>query len=364
MFRTTTATKQRRRFAAATALVGALALTLTACSDAGGSNGGEDDAEPSTSTSTAGEAPVEMTSVTLTLNFLAGGPNAGFMVALENGYYEEVGLDVTIQEGQGSGSTASLVAQGNSEFGYADGPSAMAVAAQEGDLVIVAPILQTNGFSVMSLAENGLETIQDLEGKSVALQPGTAQASLFDAVLAANDVDPGAVEIVNIDPSSLVGSLLQGSVDAITAGADSQGVQLREQGADINEIMYRDAGVPTIGLSMIVTNEFAEQNPELVAGFVAASLRGWDDVRNDPERAAEIVAGQFPEGAVADSIVGQLGVDIELLCSAGSPGLGKPAAETWQATYDLLVEYLDLPTDNPIDFYYTEDFLPEDLPAC
>lgn len=357
MFRTTTATAQRRRFAAATAIVGAFALALTACSDTGGGEG-------DTGASAGGDAPADLTPVTLTLNFLAGGPNSGFMVALENGYYEEVGLDVTIQEGQGSNSTASLVAQGNSEFGYADGPSAMAVAAQEGDLLIVGPILQTNGFSVMSLAENGLETIQDLEGTSVALQPGTAQASLFNAVLAANDVDPANVDIVNIDPSSLVASLLQGSVDAITAGADSQGVQLRDQGADINEIMYRDAGVPTIGLSMLVTNTFAEENPELVEGFVAASLRGWDDVRNDPEAAAAIVASQFPEGALEDAIVGQLGVDIALLCSEGSPGLGQPSEETWQATYDLLVEYLDLPTDNPIDFYYSNDFLPEDLPAC
>lgn len=364
MSRSSTPFARRRRFTATTALVGALTLALAACSGDSGDDGGSTGSTGDPGTTASPEAPAELTPVTITLNYLAGGPNSGFMVALEKGYYEEVGLDVKIQEGQGSGSTASLVAQGNSEFGFADGPSAMAVAAQEGDLLIVAPILQTNGFSVMSLKEKGLETIADLAGTSVALQPGTAQASLFDAVLAANDVDPASVEIVNIDPSSLVASLLQKSVDAITAGADSQGVQLREEGADINEIMYRDVGVPTIGLAIIVTNAYAEANPEIVKNFVAASLRGWDDVRNDPEAAADIVAKQFPEGAVAESIVGQLGVDIELLCSAGSPGLGKPSTETWQATYDLLVEYLDLPTDEPIDFYYSEDYLPQDIPAC
>lgn len=345
------ATARRSSLAAALIAAGSL-LTLVGCS-AG--------AAPA---ATNGSTPEELTPVTLTLNFLAGGPNSGFMVAQEKGYYEEAGLDVTIQEGQGSASTASLVAQGNSEFGFADGPSAMAVTSQGGDLINIGQILQTNGFSVMSLVDKGIESVEDLEGTSVAVQPGTAQASLFNAVLAANGVDPASVNIVNIDPSALVGSLLQGSVDAITAGADSQGVQLRDQGADINEIMYRDAGVPTVGLSMITARSWAEENPELVKAFVAASLRGWDDARNEPEEAARIVADQFPSGADASAITKQLAVDTDLLCSKGAEGLGRVTQETWQKTYDLLVEYLDLPTSEPVDAYFTNDYLPEELPAC
>lgn len=342
-----------RRTTVIAALTAAVVLALAGCASG--------DTEPE-SAATKPAGPLK--DVTLTLNFLAGGPNSGFMVALDKGYYEEEGLNVKIQEGQGSNSTASLVDAGNSEFGFADGPSAMAVTSQGGDLVNIGPILQTNGFSVMSLKESGIEEIADLEGKSVALQPGTAQASLFDAVLAANGVDPSTVNIVNIDPSALVASLLQGSVDAITAGADSQGVQLREQGAEINEIMYRDADVPTVGLSMITTNAYAAANPDIVKAFVKASLRGWDEARNNPEEAADIVVEQFPQGAIASSIVAQLDVDTKLLCSAGSPGLGALSAENWDATYDLLVKYLDLPTTLPITDYYTEDYLPQELPAC
>ncbi|MET0844014.1 MAG: ABC transporter substrate-binding protein [Mycetocola sp.] len=345
-----------RRTRIGTALIaGASALLLAACA---GSPAAQEGDKPSSG------APADLTDVTLTLNFLAGGPNSGFMVAKEKGYYEDAGLNVKIQEGQGSGSTASLVAQGNSEFGVADGPSAMTVASQGGDLVNVGQILQTNGFSTMSLKDKGIEEVKDLEGKSVGVQPGTAQASLFDALLAANGVDKSTVNIVNIDPSALVGSLLQGSVDAITAGADSQGVQLKDQGAEINEIMYRDAGVPTVGLSMITGRSYAEENPKIVSAFVEASLKGWDDARNDPAEASEIVAKQFPQGADPEAIEKQLAVDIELLCSKGSEGLGKVAPETWQETYDLIVEYLDLPTDEPVDFYYTNDYLPKDLPEC
>lgn len=353
--------KKPRHLLAAGALAAA-ALALTSCGSGGDTGGavgntGTDGRSPNAS-------PVSTTDVTVTLNFLAGAPNAGFMVAKEKGYYKNAGLNVRIQEGQGSGTTASLVAAGKSQFGYADAPSAMAVAAQAGDLTIIGPILQTNGFSVMSLKKANIHSIKDLEGKSVALQPGTAQASLFDAVLATNGVEKSKVNIVNIDPSALVASLLQTRVDAITAGADSQGVQLRQQGADIDEILYRDAGVPTVGLSMITQGAYAKAHPEIVKAFVEASLKGWDDARNDVEKAAKIVVNQFPAGADENAIKAQFEIDKKLLCAPGSQGLGSVPDKNWNTTFDLLTKYVRLPADKPITNYYTNDYLPQKLPAC
>ncbi len=345
----------RRRLAALTAGGVAVAIALAGC---GGS--GSDSA--SSGKSSSSDKP--LTHVTVTLNFLAGAPNSGFMVAKEKGYYADQGLDVTIQEGQGSNSTASIVAGGKSEFGYADGPSGITVASQGGDLINIGPILQTNGFSVMSLKSSNIKKISDLKGKSVALQPGTAQASLFNAVLAANHVDPKSVNIVNLDPSALVASLLKGSVDAITAGADTQAVQLRDQGADINEILYRDAGVPTVGLSMLTQASYAKAHPDIVKAFVAASLKGWDAARKDQAAAAETVAKQFPNGAQVSSIKEQFAVDAKLLCAPGSKGLGEVPDKNWKTTYDLMVQYLQLPTTKPITAYYTTDYLPAKVPSC
>jgi NitT/TauT family transport system substrate-binding protein len=306
----------------------------------------------------------QLTPVTLTLNFLAGAPNSGFIVAKDKGYYAQAGLDVKVQEGQGSNSTASLVAGGKSQFGYADGPSAISVAAKGGDLVNVGPILQTNGFSMMALKSSGITSIQDLEGKSVALQPGTAQASLFNAVLAAGGLDPKTVNIVNLDPSALVASLIQKKVDAITAGADSQGVQLRNAGAEINEVLYRDAGVPTIGLSMITTSAYAKKNPEIVKKFVDASLKGWQYAVQNHSEAAEIVSKAFPQGADAKAITDQFAVDASLICPSSDSKIAGVAEANWTTTYDLMVKYLELPTTKPVTDYYTTEYLPKELPAC
>lgn len=346
----------RRRFTAAVALaVGA--LLLAACGSGGS-------ATPAATGSGTASAPAVLKAVTVTLNFLAAGPNSGFMLAKANGYYKDAGLDVTIQEGQGSGSTASLVAQGNSDFGYADAPAVMAVKAKGGNIKIIAPILQTNGFAIMSLKDKNLTKVADLKGKTLAVQPGTAQAALLGAILAANNLTEADLKIVNVDPSALVGSLLQGSVDAIAGGADAQGIQLADQGAKINSIMYRDAGVPTVGLSIVVSDSLLASDPATVKAFVAASLKGWDAARKDPAAAGKAVADQFPQAGKVGTFVTQLNVDIPLMCAPSAKTLGTVPAANWSTTYDLLAKYQALPTDKPIEGYYSTEYLPTDAPKC
>ena len=307
--------------------------------------------------------PAEMDEVRLTLNFLAGGPQAGFMYAKELGYYEEVGLDVIIEEGQGSATTAQLVATGGAQIGFADGPAAMQVRSQGGEVKIIAPILQTNGFALISLKETGIESVDDLRGKTLAVQPGTAQATLLEAVFEVNDLPRDEVEVINIDPAALVGSLLEGRVDAILAGADFQSVQIRDRGFEINEQFYRDIGIPTVGLSIIANDQMIQNEPDVLRRFVEASLRGWDAARDNPQAAAEAVVNQF-QVADPEQILKQLEIDLLLVCAPGAQTLGAPPEQNWQTTYDLMTEYLEFPTDKPITDYYTTEFVPADAPAC
>ena len=321
-------------------------------------------AEPTATTEAAKPTPpATKQDVKLILNFLAGGPQAGFMYAKKLGYYDEVGINLTIEEGKGSATTAQQVAAGQAEFGIADAPSAMAVRAKEGPIKVVSPILQTNGFALISLKEKNITKVADLVGKNLAVQPGTAQTALLDAVFLANDVDKTQVNIVNIDPAALVSTLIEGQVDAILAGADFQSVQIRDRGYEVNDIFYRDVGVPTVGLSIITRDEIIQNNPDLVSRFVEASLKGWDAARKDPDAASAAVVEQFVSGN-KEQILKQLNVDLMLICSEGAESLGAPSEETWNLTYDLLTKYQGLPTDKPITEYYTTEFVPEDAPTC
>ncbi len=312
---------------------------------------------------TTAAVPATKTKVKLTLNYLAGGPQAGFAYAKKLGYYDAVGIDLTIEEGKGSATTAQQIATGQTDFGFSDGPSVMQVRSKGGDIRIVAPILQTNGFAIISLKDKNITKPADLVGKKLAVQPGSAQTVLLDPILAANKIDPKSLNIVNIDPAALIGSLLQGQVDAILAGADSQSISIRDQGFQINEIYYRDVGVPTIGLSIATTDAMIKKDPVLVKNFVSASLKGWDAARKNPDAAAQAITDMFLAGN-KDANLKQLNVDLALLCAKGAKTLGAPPTDNWNVTYDLLTQYMGLPKDKPITDYYTTDFIPADAPPC
>ena len=299
----------------------------------------------------------------LTLNFLAGGPQAGFMIAKKLGYYKDVGIDLTIEEGKGSATTAQQVATGQTDVGFADAPAAMQIRSKGAPVKIIAPILQTNGFAIISIEGSGIKSPKDLVGKKLAVQPGTAQTTLLDAILAENKLDKGRLDIVNIDPAALVGALLEKKVDAILAGADFQSVQMRDRGFKVNDILYRDVGVPTVGLSIIARDDRLKESHDLYQKFVAASLKGWDEARKNPDAAAAAVTEQFPS-AGKDQILKQLNVDLMLVCAPGAASLGRVPDKNWQITFDLLTMYLSLPKEKPITDYYSTDFLPVNAPKC
>jgi NitT/TauT family transport system substrate-binding protein len=305
----------------------------------------------------------DLKAMTLTLNFLAGGPQAGFMYAKKLGFYQAAGINLTIEEGKGSATTAQLVATGQAQVGFADAPAAMQIRSKGGPVKIIAPILQTNGFAIISLEEQAIKSPTDLIGKKVAVQPGTAQTTLLDAIFATNNIAKDKVDIINIDPAALVGALLEKKVDAILAGADFQSVQIRDRGFKVVDLFYRDVGVPTVGLSVIARDDKLKGDPELYKKFIGASLKGWDAARKDPEAASAAVVEQFPS-ASKDQILKQLNVDLVLLCAPGATALGRVPDKNWQVTYDLLTKYLGLPTDKPVADYYSSDYLPADAPAC
>ncbi len=308
-------------------------------------------------------AAQDLKAMKLTLNFLAGGPQAGFIYAKKLGFYKDVGIDLTIEEGKGSATTAQLVATGQTDVAFADAPAAMQIRSKGAPVKIVAPILQTNGFAIISIEGSGIRSPKDLLGKRLAVQPGTAQTTLLDAILAENKIDKNKLDVVNIDPAALVGALLEKKVDAILAGADFQSVQMRDRGFKVNDIFYRDVGVPTVGLSIIARDDKLKENPDLYKKFVAASLKGWDAARKNPDAASAAVNEQFPS-ASKDQILKQLNVDLMLVCAPGATALGRVPDKNWQITFDLLTTYLGLPKDKPVTDYYSNDFLPANAPAC
>src|SRR5678815_2271340 len=102
------------------------------------------------------------TPVTFQLNWMAGGPNAGFAAAVAEGYYKDAGLDVTLVQGNGSGNTAQLVANGRAQLAYADAVAVMQLIAKGAPMKVVSTIYQSNPNAVMALKKANIKSVKDL----------------------------------------------------------------------------------------------------------------------------------------------------------------------------------------------------------
>src|SRR3990172_1990220 len=95
-------------------------------------------------------------SVSVRLNWFAAGYSAPFYIGVDKGWYRDASLDVTVQEGQGSGPTAQQVAAGRTTFGFISADALIRVVAQGAPLKMVAALAQTNGYCVMVKANSGI----------------------------------------------------------------------------------------------------------------------------------------------------------------------------------------------------------------
>lgn len=298
--------------------------------------------------------------VTLILNWYLGGLHAPFYLGKERGFYEEEDINLSIQEGRGSAVAAQVVAAGDVDFGMSDAGSLMLAGAKGLPIKAVISLLNTSGFGVISLADTGIESAKDLEGKTLAVSPGDALTQLFPAVVAANDLDGSQIELVFMDPPAKPVAVMEGRAHALLGGIDDQYFLIEAQGHEPSALRFADLGVNTVGITVHAHESTIAERPDLVERFVRASVKSWEAAREDPEAAVDAALETKPD-LDRESTLKQLKVDLDLLLSPNteSQGIGYGAPEDWERTKELLTQYRELQTDREATSFYTNEFLPQ-----
>src|SRR6185436_19640818 len=297
--------------------------------------------------------------VSLRLNWYLGGLHVPFYYGKERGFYKGEGIDLTINEGRGSANTVQVVAAGSDTFGLADSSSVVLTAAKGADVKSVMSLLNTTGFSVVSLAENAIKTPKDLEGKKVAVTPGDPLGQLLQAVCKANNVDCAKISMVQVDPPAKVVTVLEKKTDALLGGADDQYFLIKYKGANPAAMRYADWGANIVGMTILTSGDTIRKNPDLVKRFVRATVKSWEEAKKTPQAAVDAAMKAKPD-LNRQSTLDQLMVDIDLLDSRNSKGrIGWGAQADWDQTLSILQNYRELATDKGWTTFHTNEFLPQ-----
>jgi NitT/TauT family transport system substrate-binding protein len=309
--------------------------------------------------------PAAAQKLTFLLNVPPAGYNAGFELAAEKGFYKAAGLDVTIEPGNGSQTTAQLIAVGKYDIGFADSAPVMKLISDGAKVKILATILQGNPNAVTALKKTGLKSVADIKGRSVAMPNAGSQSSMFPLVLAANNLKESDIKLINMPPQSMVASLIQGTVEVILGSVDQYDIALKAQGQEFDSYLFIDSGAPTVSTSIIASEDFLAKHPDVARKFVAASLKGWYATLDNPADAVAAMKKMFPD-ANEKLAPAQIEATRFLMCVNRAKFVGKATPEQWADTVKIFNKINILPENIPATRYYTYDYLPPDseLRAC
>lgn len=306
----------------------------------------------------AGDAQL-VSKVTLRIPWKMTGDYTPFQMGVDKGFYKEEGLEVTVAEGESSGSTVNLIANKSDTFGYADAGVVAKGIASGRPLKVIMVIYQKSPIAVISLKESGISKPADLIGKRIGAAPGGSPAVFLPAFLKANKISPDQVKLASIGGPALVPSLLEKKVDAIVSYAYLQVPPIKAQGFDVNVINFADYGVSPLNLALFAHQDVLKENPEMVRKFVKATIKSWEEAIKNPKESVETAKKTFPaiDVAVQEQVLKDSFPLLHTKHTEGKP-IGWQAKEDWEATQELLIEYFGLEKKLPIDTYYTNEFFP------
>jgi putative hydroxymethylpyrimidine transport system substrate-binding protein len=228
--------------------------------------------------------------LSLTLDFYPNPDHAGIYMAQKLGYFEEAGLDVSIDSPANPAAPLQLVAAGRSDLAVSYEPE-VALAHEQGlDVVAIAAIVNRPLTSMIWLQKSGIKSVAGLKGKTVAYAGIPYQEAFLKTILARVKLTPEDVKAVNVG-FGLLPALVGGSAQAMLGGySNVEGVDLRERGKQPVVTPVDELGVPTYDELVLVANrKKLEEDPERYRLFIAALERGTDAAVAQPKAATKAI---------------------------------------------------------------------------
>ena len=212
---------------------------------------------------------------TLILNYIPTADHAPYYYAKAQHWYEQAGIDLTIEVGKGSAFSAQAVGAGAATFGIADLPTAMVARGKGADIIAVMNVYANSPQGFYWLKSSGIQGPQDFPGHSIGNPPGDAARIMWPAFAKAAHLDPASVHFVNIAPSAKIASLRSKAVDIITDFYNEHDLKLRTFGDDLGFQSWRGMGINLYGNSIIVERLYLSAHHDIAQKFVQTSQRAF-----------------------------------------------------------------------------------------
>lgn len=290
--------------------------------------------------------------VSLRLKWMDQAQFAGYYLANSRGLYLDKNLNVEIHPGGPDISPVQMVTTGVDDFGIT-GADQIILAREKGiPLVALAVLYKDSPVTIMSLEKKNIKKPKDIEGKKVEVVYGRDEEIIYRILLEKESVDRKKInEVPSLaDYSKVISEQVDARVDYELNG----GILLPLRGFPLNLIKPRDYGIKFYADTLFTTEEIIRKNPEIVRGFVKASIEGWKMALINQKNAIDEVM------LVNNSLDREhqskfLEYSIPMIMGRGD--IGYSEKETWEEMQAVLLSQGALKNSVEIDKIFTNEFL-------
>jgi NitT/TauT family transport system substrate-binding protein len=278
--------------------------------------------------------------VTLQLKWVTQAQFAGYYVALDKGFYEEEGLDVTIRPGGPDIAPPQVIAGGGADVIVEWMPAALAARERGVPLVNIAQPFKSSGMMLTCLKETGVASPEDFPGRTLGVWFFGNEYPFLSWMAKLGIPTDGSEQGVEVLKQSFnVDPLLQKQADCISTMTYNEYWQVIDAGIGEDQLVtfkYEDQGVATLedGLYVLEENLSDPAFVDRMTRFVRASMKGWKYAEENPDEAAGIVLDNDATGAQTEAHQTRMMREVAKL-TAGSDGALDP--DDYERTVDTLL---------------------------
>jgi class 3 adenylate cyclase/ABC-type nitrate/sulfonate/bicarbonate transport system substrate-binding protein len=212
---------------------------------------------------------------------------AGYYQALEQGFYRDSGLDVTIREGGPGIDVSEAVAGGKADFGVCSA-SVLRDWAAGRRLVVLAAIFQRSAAVILAPRRADISSVADLRGRTLMDTPGSDEIA---AMLKREGIDYQTM--LRVPHEGDPRDLLSGRADAMVAYSTNEPFVLEQLGAPYRTFAPAASGIDFYGDNLCTSEAQVKVHPDRVAAFTAASVKGWTYALEHKEATVDLILRKY-----------------------------------------------------------------------
>jgi NitT/TauT family transport system substrate-binding protein len=310
-------------------------------------------------------AQAGLTRVRFAVDFVWQGNHSIWTLAEDAGIFATEKLSVSVDRGYGSSDNLAKLGAGSLDIGLVD-PNLLAKFNQENpvnQMISVFIVYDAAPSAAVFLRSSGIKTMKDMEGRKVAVTEGSANVPLFKVLCQINGVDANKIEFVSVTPQLRDTMVIQKRVDVAVGFYTTSLINMVAAGIpreDVGYFQYNQHGLALYSLSLACKKDYCAANPESVAAFIRATIKGTRAMLADPKGA--IASVRRRDGLLKENVElarNELMNEGCLLTPwVREHGMSTVDKERFERTTGQVAELLGVTTRPKMEDIYTSRFLP------